>query len=157
MARCENCNKFVSYDEPEVESIEAGGDPDVTVTDDKYNVYVEGDVRVVLNCADCGSELKSTDIDWACNVDLALVKPDLEPSLLDDFSSVRKCYEIEIEVTDEQGDTRTEGKDRGRKTFYGFAATVLVTVSDAVTHEPVAEGEAKISDYTQASNMDDSQ
>jgi hypothetical protein len=54
--RCPDCNKFVSFDEPEIE----GDDPDIVGT------AVSGNVRIVLKCADCGGELMDeVDVDQA--------------------------------------------------------------------------------------------
>ena len=51
--RCPDCNKFVSYDEPEVEvnSINVNGEA------------VTASVRVALNCADCSTGLKEAEIE----------------------------------------------------------------------------------------------
>lgn len=54
MARCPDCNKFVSYDtdqEPEV---------DVDIDEDGQ---VTGTVRIFDACAECGTELRETTID----------------------------------------------------------------------------------------------
>ncbi len=54
MARCSNCNKFVSYGDPEVEV------DDSEVNDDALSATI----RVVLTCADCGDELRETSLDY---------------------------------------------------------------------------------------------
>lgn len=59
--RCPDCNKFVSYDdsaEPEVNDLNFN---DGTVT---------GNVRVVLNCGDCGTELKEAAFDFETKVEV---------------------------------------------------------------------------------------
>jgi hypothetical protein len=53
--RCPNCNKFVSYDEPEAELNSVIVDSDGTT--------VTANATVNLNCADCGTVLKSADIE----------------------------------------------------------------------------------------------
>ena len=57
--RCSDCNKFVSFNEPEVE-----------VTDETIagNV-VSGRVRIVLQCAECGQELKDAELDFEMEID----------------------------------------------------------------------------------------
>ena len=52
--RCPDCNKFVSFDEgePKVQSIEI----------DTSGVKCE--VRIVMNCGECGQELKEAIV-WA--------------------------------------------------------------------------------------------
>ena len=50
--RCGNCNRFVSFDEPEVEiagEVAAKG-------------ILTADVRIVLKCVDCGTELKEASL-----------------------------------------------------------------------------------------------
>ena len=50
--RCPNCNKFVSVEEAEPE------DQGIAISGDN----IEGDVRVVIICADCSSELAENTI-----------------------------------------------------------------------------------------------
>lgn len=66
--RCPDCNKFVAYDteqEPEV------GDEDVTGSDGLYTVTAE--VRRVLSCAECGTELK--DLSFSLSAEVAVDEP----------------------------------------------------------------------------------
>lgn len=61
--RCPDCNKFVSYDD--------SNDPDIQ--DISYaDGHVSAQIRVVLPCGDCGTELKSADFD----LDLAVALPE---------------------------------------------------------------------------------
>lgn len=56
--RCTDCNRYVTFDsdvEPEV-------DVEITYGDDG-NVYVQGNVRIANNCADCGSEMTEASFD----------------------------------------------------------------------------------------------
>jgi len=52
---CPDCAKFVSLDlgEPEVDSLEIDNDGNIT-----------GDVRLVLNCANCSTELKEANLSF---------------------------------------------------------------------------------------------
>lgn len=59
--RCPDCNKFVPYDEPE---IEVNGDPDISDCEQDGGGIITGNVRVVLKCADCGNELKDAELDF---------------------------------------------------------------------------------------------
>lgn len=52
--RCPDCSKFVSYDD--------SGDPEVDVTIDEDG-NISGTVRIILTCAECGTELKAADFD----------------------------------------------------------------------------------------------
>lgn len=117
MARCPDCNKFVPYDEPQVEvnTVEVDG---TTVT---------ADVRVVLACGECGTELKdmefneSVEIEHVCGDPVDGHEPDPDAD----------GYEIESEG-DGEGDSRVQTTDRNgkqiknsryMKTFYGFTLT----------------------------------
>lgn len=53
--RCPDCNKFVSYDEPNVD--------DVSFSLDENSGEVEVSGTVELPCADCGTALKSMQVD----------------------------------------------------------------------------------------------
>ncbi len=53
--RCPDCNKFVSFDEGNVDDVEAD------IDDESGTVTVSG--RVVLPCAECGTELKELAVD----------------------------------------------------------------------------------------------
>lgn len=67
MARCPDCNKFVPYDlslEPEIE--------DVDIFDDE----VQGSVRVVLACEECGTELKESTQEFQETIDHECVPQD---------------------------------------------------------------------------------
>ena len=52
--RCPDCNKFVSFDDPEVELV------DVDISED--NVFVT--VHITLNCGECGTALAETYLDF---------------------------------------------------------------------------------------------
>ena len=54
MARCPDCNKFVSYDDSQ--------DPEPNVDVDPEG-RISGDVRVFLACSECGTELKEGSFD----------------------------------------------------------------------------------------------
>ena len=63
MARCPDCNKFVSYDE----------DYEPEVSDEAVNIDGEGEdatatitatIRIALPCAECSTELAETSLDW---------------------------------------------------------------------------------------------
>lgn len=60
MARCPDCNKFVGYDtdqEPEIEDVQV------------FDGEVQGNVRVVLACSECGTELKESYQEFAESFD----------------------------------------------------------------------------------------
>jgi hypothetical protein len=81
MARCPDCNKFVPYDmstEPEVEDVQ------VFDTDE-----IQGSVRVVLACEECGTELKESYQEFTetfeHECEIPAFKPDFDPETDEPF------------------------------------------------------------------------
>lgn len=112
--RCPDCNKFVSYDEPQCEV------STVEVCDDA----VRANVTVQLNCADCGGTLKDAEIEEQVDIDHTCGE-EKNP----DFEEGDDQYEVENEG-DAEGTNRVQTTDRrGKpikshrymKTFYGFS------------------------------------
>ena len=140
--RCPDCNKFVGQEI---------GDPEITldITDDRdeasdTTVTVTGDVRVVLNCAECGTELKSGDFTIEEEVKI-------EGHRGDDHA-------LEVEEVSSEGTERQDGKEgtkaRYRRTFYGAVVNWQVICScQGSKGEPIAEG--SWSDDMQASSFDE--
>lgn len=111
--RCPDCNKFVSYDEPqcEVNSVELDGST------------VRASVTVQLNCQDCGNTLKDAEIEGESDFE-----HECKGDTLPKFDKTGEQFEIENDG-DAEGTSRTQDKDRhGKqiksarymKTFYGF-------------------------------------
>ncbi len=124
--RCPDCNRFVAYnqDDPEVE---------LEVTSEG----VTGDVRIVLTCEQCGTELKESTFEVSTDDDLTGHEGDE--------------HELDVEA-DAEPTTRTEGHGRGTKTFYGYHMTYKVTCS-CTPGQPVLSEEW--GDDVQASSMDE--
>lgn len=129
--RCPNCNKFVSYDEPEAE-IEYG---EVEENDGENSFFVSATVRVVLKCAECGDELKET------NGDITLV-------FNHSCGEKLTAENFEIESIEAEGCSRVQDKDKhGRqiknhrymKTFYGCEVTGTFICS--LCDESISESE----------------
>lgn len=137
--RCPDCNKFVGQEI---------GDPEVTIdiTDERADsdntVTISGDVRVVLNCAECGTELKSGDFTIEEEVEI-------EGHRGDDHA-------LEVEETNVEGTERQDGKpgtaSRYRRTFYGASVGWQITCS-CKPGEAIEEGEWH--DDMQASSFDE--
>ncbi len=130
--RCPDCNKFVSFDEPQCELQEVRVE----------NHTVCADVRVVLNCQDCGTELKDYDFNTEHEFQHEC-KPvdqreaDWKPD--EDYKPEEDGEESEKFTVEDDGDPtgtdRLETKDRhGKpiknsrymKKFYGFEMEVGV-------------------------------
>lgn len=139
--RCPSCEKMVSYN---TEETPEGEEPSLDGTS------ITMDVRRVLTCADCGEELKAADF----SLEMELVIPDgadtpgVKQSCGPDVSDHEwdeSRLEPSIEPTIE-----TEGKGRGRKTFYG------VTVSGSIAcTECGIEATFEGFDRMQASHMEE--
>ena len=125
--RCEQCNKFVSYDEPECEvnSVDLSGD------------MVTASVTVNLNCAECSQQLKTAEIEAENQVEHECLPEDKRPEGQkgdESYVEGEDQYEVEDEG-DAEGTSRTETKDRNgkpikssryMKTFYGFSMEVNI-------------------------------
>jgi len=141
--RCPDCGIFVSLEQadPEVDSLEIddGG-------------HITGEVRIVLACAECGTEMKETTI-----------QIDTEPSqeLADHIQSHKDAGDeyilfIEdsgVEATDRMQTVDRHGKPiknyRYMRHFYGFTLTVTVTCGCD------SEFEIELEDDEQASAFED--
>lgn len=128
--RCPDCNKFVAYGDIEVE------EQNCDINDN----YIEGEVRVVLPCAECSTELKeysfeiSEEIIHECSPELyADYQETLDPS---EKTSEEEDPEYELVSSDNWNpadrfqDTDKHGKKikntRYMKHFYGFEGSVTV-------------------------------
>lgn len=102
--RCDQCNKFASYDdstEPEV---------DVDLNDDGS---FSGNVRIVLTCADCSQELKEAQFDFDGKVPEEIVK-----------AHSGEGHSLNLDVGDNELTSRSEGSGRYMKTFWGYRAAL---------------------------------
>ena len=114
--RCPSCNKFASYDEPQVEINSA----------EVQNGTLLADVRVVLNSACCGDELKDCEFQIEEDVTDLHVCPGLD--------EMPEDSEYEVESSDGTGTERRETQDkkgkpinyRYQRQYYG--AEVMFTV-----------------------------
>jgi Zn ribbon nucleic-acid-binding protein len=115
MARCPDCNKFVGVelgDGEDVDNLEivcSGIEADSE--DIEENVDLSGEVRLVLNCLECGTELKEATVQLEETIQFTHL--------------IKGCQgEVEIDQNDIQTTDRFEGKGRGAKHFYGVEVTV---------------------------------
>jgi hypothetical protein len=125
--RCPDCNKFASYDEPEVEE---------NSIDDATSI----EVTVGLNCADCGGRLKEAQITLALGE---------EPSHQD--PACDGTWMVKNDAVDYEPSTRTEGTGRGTKTFYGAKASWTVECDTChASHEVTAANDEQASNFEEA-------
>jgi hypothetical protein len=135
MARCADCNKFVSYDD--------SGEPEVDVEVDE--VAITGTVRIALMCAECGTELRESTFDIDENIEGIFEHCTGEGHNLD--VSCDSC-----DLTTHQDTVNAKGKPipfRSRKTFYGYsvAFTVICQCGKKESYD--------FADSVQASHMDE--
>jgi hypothetical protein len=105
MPRCPDCAKWVSVEQPEPEvDIDIQGDD------------ISGTVRIVLECANCGTELKQTEFDVAVDISEHLK---------------HKCPDAEIgvgwnaEMEDIEATMRQHPpKAQRRTTYYGASGNI---------------------------------
>lgn len=129
--RCDQCNKFASYDdstEPEV---------DVDLSEDGS---FSGSVRIVLTCADCSQELKEASFDFEGEVPEEVLKE----------HKGHDCS-LSLDAGDNELTSRSEGKGRYAKTFYGYRAALDLSCACASDGLWATE----FTDDIQASHMDE--
>lgn len=117
--RCPDCNKFVGNEQAEPEmnlDISLEGE-----AKDPGNATVTGDIRLVLACADCSTELAESN--QSVDIDVELVHDENHEG------------DHEVTLSDESAETtaRYDGKpgtpSRYRRHFYGAEITGKVTCS----------------------------
>lgn len=128
MARCPDCNKFVSFEEEE---------PEINVDVDDEGA-ITGTCRIVNSCQDCGAELT----EYTFDIETAVELPE------EVLKKVENGASISVGDDAERG-SRIEGRGRGTKTFYGARATFTVTVEGVEQNFSV-----EWNDDVQASFMD---
>lgn len=115
MARCPDCNRFVSYGDGEV-SVES-----VEIDDD---LLITGTVRIALTCGECGTELKEANLDFDHQIDhkCPVGVPDGALIEIDDQPDADFTDRIETTRTVTKKDGTTVEKplpSRAQRTFYG--------------------------------------
>ena len=125
MARCPDCNKFVSIEQEDPE-----WDPEVEADDlagTRQTGRVTGEVRLALSCADCGTELAEATQEAEIAFTL---EHEAEPGCLG--LKAPEGPELELEANATATD-RYEGKGRGARHFYGadLEATVKCLACEA--------------------------
>jgi len=131
--RCPDCNKFVAFEEM---------DPEVDLSVDE-DANVSAEIRIVNSCAECGTELKEATFD-------------LEQDKAEECGDhIGEGHSLEIEEEDPERDQKSEGSKNPRyaKTFYGFRVAYVISCGCSEKEPFKCQGE--LSDYVQASGMDE--
>lgn len=112
MARCNDCNKFVSYGEPEIEVMDEHAEENA----------LTANVRIALTCAECSGELKEADLDLSVEFEHECEEPkegeQYEVEAWEAISSERR------QTTDAKG--KLIKNYRYQKSFYGADITFTV-------------------------------
>ena len=149
MARCSSCNKFVGYDdstEPEtnLEFTEEGS--------------IVGNVRVSLTCAECGTDLKETSLEFEEDLSDQFAKHFEDVGIKKDKAGNDIPIEAEFEEKGSELIVSTEGKGRGLKTYYGASIEYEVTCECEVCKKNPDKAFSisdNLTDRCQASSMDE--
>ena len=138
--RCPECNKFVAFEEqePEVEEVEIIDGKVVTA------------VRIVNACEQCSTELKETTIEMEKDISEMLSAHRVECKHKDQHGE-EDVADFNVDETSSERDTRSEGKGRYAKMFYGARVGFKIMCSHC--SEQVGEGE--LEGFEQASFMDE--
>ncbi len=158
MARCPDCSKMVSLEPgaPELNDFEytingeARPDPNPEPSGgNASNIYIREsisfscEVRIVMNCADCSTEIKEAVFSVEQEIDIP-------ESCQEEGDDAGGKHIITVDKSPEPEYVEsTEGKGRGLKTFRGFEMAVLVSCSCGAFVETV-----DLADRIQASDMD---
>ena len=122
MARCPDCNKFVSLEAQEPEA-------DLQVDYAEDVIVISGDVRCVMACTDCGTELREASFRVEVDQDHSCPLP--EPEL---------SWDVSLETSE-----RTEGRGRGMRTWRGYEGSVTINCACGFEAELELSGEERAS------------
>lgn len=149
--RCNDCNKFVPNGEPEA-TVESGEDFEVELSEGKLIVKVSPEVRVVIPCGECGSELKDTTFNFEMETEHECDKlPKEEPA-----EGIEIEGTIEVEPVDDYQTKDRHGKEikNPRYQTHLYGATVTATAKCPFCDSDIEMTE---SDSVAASGMDELQ
>ncbi len=117
MPRCPDCNTFVPLD------AEADPEVDSEAVDDEGVVTCS--VRIANACGNCGTELTETQFDLECDLSNEVrVHREVEHAAV---LAKDEPPGLEVEVAESCRTSRSEGKGRGLRTFYGAQVRFTVT------------------------------
>ncbi|MCJ7747898.1 MAG: hypothetical protein MUP27_09145 [Desulfobacterales bacterium] len=143
--RCPNCEKMVSYGDPEME---------VQSEDVDESGNVEATVRLALTCADCGEELKDNEFELSTQVEHECSKEKLKEVKEEDQG---EGFELELDEPESTEDykpkTNKQGKPvpmRYQKHFFGVKLTGKVTCNKCKEEIPI-----EMEDECQASGFNE--
>jgi len=123
--RCPDCNKFVPNGDPEAE-VQSGEDFTAEIEDGELVIKCEPEVRVMIPCGECGTELKDTTFNFEMEYSHKCEKLPKETP-----DNVEIEGEIEVEATDYYKTKDRHGKpitnSRYQAHLYGAEVTATST------------------------------
>ena len=120
--RCPDCNKFVSYDEPNVEEENI----------DIFDNVIQGSIRVSLICSECGTELKENIFEieeifeHECKLQDTNVDNNKENSEEEGFEIVDSYFDSVDRYKTEDKNGKPIKNARYMKHFYGFEGKITI-------------------------------
>lgn len=141
--RCPDCQKFVGLEavEPEVNSVEVLSVEDIDQETGSQMIEVGGDVHLALNCAECGSEMKTADLTIE-NESVEFTHNKIRPEAVEGGPEVTEeaddvmcdAEESDLEIEDEGAESTEDYRPPGRparyqKHFYGAEVSVKIHCS----------------------------
>jgi hypothetical protein len=151
MARCPDCNKFVSLDSSQ--------DPEVTIDVDETG-EVTCAFQIANACEQCGTEMFTAQFDTSVSAD-GITRSEDSKTLAEFLGECKAKVaegeteddeiDLEVDESDLERTDRYEGKGRGQRHYYGAKVGFTVKATfRGVTHE----FEGSVEDEIQASSMD---
>lgn len=147
--RCPDCNKFVPNGDPEAE-VQSGEDFDATIEEGKLIIKCEPEVRVMIPCGECGTELKDTTFNFEMEHEHECGKlPKETPA-----EGIEIEGTIEAEATDDYRTKDRHGKPikNSRYQAHLYGAEVTATVTCPFCQESI---EFTAQDEIESSGMDE--
>lgn len=130
--RCSDCNRLVSIEPGEAEI------NDVSINGDE----LEASMRLVLNCAECGQEVREAEAVGNTTIDHQCTKTedgeDKEDDEEPEFEEVdQEVGDIEERYADKDRKGKPIKNPRYQKKFYGATATITVQCSKCEEEFPI--------------------
>lgn len=121
--RCPDCQKFTSMEEPQCEW-ESGPDVEASKQEDgSFDISVTGSVRVVRNCADCSTELKTATLEMDDTITITAEEAGADTTEED----------FEVDADDPEGSE--SGGGRYKKNMIGATVAYRIKTGDKTVYE----------------------
>jgi len=148
--RCPDCNKFVPNGDPEAE-VQSGEGFTAEIENGELIIKCEPEVRVMIPCGECGTELKDTTFNFEMETEH---KCDKLPKGKKAEEEIKIEGSIEVEATDEYKTKDRHGKaiKNPRYQAHLYGAEVTASVTCPFCQEQIEFSE---SDSIESSGMDE--